>query len=123
MGIQPSVAVVHSLGKMAAAQAASVFSLEDGMRLVARRGAVLAALPGAGAMAVVFASKPCVAALLREANVASNGLGLRIAADNRAHQVVSGPLAAVEAVVKRFELEEARVRRLNTSQAFHSALV
>ena len=63
------------------------------------------------------------AALLREANVASNGLGLRIAADNRAHQVVSGPLAAVEAVVKRFELEEARVRRLNTSQAFHSAVV
>ena len=123
MGIQPSVAVVHSLGKMAAAQAASVFSLEDGMRLVARRGAVLTALPGAGAMAAVFASKPWVAALLREANVASNGLGLRIAADNRAHQVVSGPLAAVEAVVKRFELEEARVRRLNTSQAFHSAVV
>ena len=74
-------------------------------------------------MAVVSASKPCVAALLREANVASNGLGLRIAADNRAHQAVSGPLAAVEAVVKRFELEEARVRRLNTSQAFHSAVV
>ena len=123
MGIQPSVAVVHSLGKMAAAPAASVFSLEDGMRFVARRGAVLTALPGAGAMAVVFASKPWVAALLREANVASNGLGLRIAADNRAHQVVSGPLAAVEAVVKRFELEEARVRRLNTSQAFHSAVV
>ena len=104
MGIQPSVALVHSLGKMAAAPAASVFSLEDGMRLVARRGALLTAL-------------------LREANVASNGLGLRIAADNRAHQVVSGPLAAVEAVVKRFELEEARVRRLNTSQAFHSAVV
>ena len=36
------------------------------------------------------------AALLREANVASNGLGLRIAADNGAHQVVSGPVAAVE---------------------------
>lgn len=53
MGIQPSVAVVHSLRKMAAA-------------------------------------------LLREANVASNGLGLRIAADNGAHQVVSGPVAAVE---------------------------
>ena len=64
-----------------------------------------------------------MAALLREANVASNGLGLRIAADNGAHQVVSGPVAAVEAVVERFELEEARVRRLNTSQAFHSALV
>ena len=58
MEIQPSVAVVHSLGKMAAAQAASVFSLENGMRLVARRGALLTALPRAGAMAVVFASKP-----------------------------------------------------------------
>ncbi len=80
MGIQPSVAMVHSLRKMEAA-------------------------------------------LLREANVASNGWGLRIAAGNRAHQVVSSPVAAVEAVVKRFELEEARVRRLNMSQAFHSALV
>lgn len=96
MGIPPSVAGVRSLRKMAAAQPASVFSLADGMRFVAGRGALLTALPGAGAMAVVFASKPCLAALLGEANVASNGLVLPIAADNAAHQVVSGPVPAVE---------------------------
>jgi len=123
VGIQPNVVMGHSLGEIAAAQAAGVFSLEDGMCFVTKRGAALAALPGGGAMAAIFAPEPQVTAAMHEVNAASDGLGLSIAADNGAHQVVSGPVAAVEAMVGRFEAEEVRVRRLNTSQAFHSALV
>ncbi len=123
VGIRPSVAMGHSLGEFAAAQAAGVFSLEDGMRFVARRGATLSALAEPGAMAAIFASEPHVTAAMREINGASDGAGLSVAADNGAHQVVSGPVAAVESIVARFEAEEVRVRRLNTSNAFHSALV
>ena len=37
--------------------------------------------------------------------------------------MVSGPVAGIDAVSKRFESEGLRVRRLNTAKAFHSALV
>ena len=40
IGIQPSVVVGHDLGELAAAQAAGVFGLEDGLRLAAARGAL-----------------------------------------------------------------------------------
>lgn len=37
--------------------------------------------------------------------------------------MVSGPVAEIETISKRFESEGVRVRRLNTARAFHSALV
>ena len=53
LGIRPSVVVGHSVGELAAAQAAGVFSLEDGMRFAATRGALLSETEP-GAMAAVF---------------------------------------------------------------------
>ena len=64
-----------------------------------------------------------VASALDEHNAAIQGPGLSIAADNGAHQVVSGPVAAVEAIIERFEAEDVRVRRLRKSPAYHSAMV
>ena len=48
---------------------------------------------------------------------------MNISADNGAHQVVSGPAAGIEGVSKRLQDDGIRVRRLNTTRAFHSALV
>ena len=123
VGIRPSVVVGHSLGEFAAAQAAGVFSLQAGMRFVTRRGASLEALSGTGAMAAIFAPEPDVKAAIRAVNATSDDLDVSIAAYNGAHQVVSGPVPGVEAINERFESEDVRVRRLNTSQAFHSALI
>ena len=123
IGIRPSVVVGHSLGELAGAQAAGVFSLEDGLRFAAARGALMATLPEAGAMAAVFAPAAQVAAVVREQNVASKGVGLSIAADNGVHQVVSGPISAVEAVSERFLSEDVLVNRLNTTFGAHSVLV
>ncbi len=123
VGIRPSMVVGHSLGEFAAAQAAGVFSLQAGMRFVTRRGASLDALSGAGAMAAIFAPEPDVMAAIRAVNASSNDLDVSIAAFNGAHQVVSGPVPGVEAIMGRFESQDVRVRRLNTSQAFHSALI
>ena len=41
VGITPSVVLGHSVGEIAAAHAAGVFSLEDGMRFAAARGTLL----------------------------------------------------------------------------------
>ena len=122
VGVRPEVVVGHSIGELAAAQAAGVFSLEDGMRFAAKRGALMSQMEEGG-MAAIFAPAERVASAVEEVNAASSDPGLSISGYNGTHQVVSGPIAGIEAISKRFELEEVRVRRLNTTRAFHSALV
>ena len=122
VGVRPDVVLGHSVGEIAAAQAAGVFSLEDGMRFAAVRGTLLSGT-GPGTMAAIFASPSEVASAIEELNAASDGVGLSIAGDNGAHQVVSGPVPDIEKIVERFESEGVRARRLNTTKAFHSALV
>ena len=122
VGVRPTVVLGHSVGELAASWAAGVFSLEDGMRLAATRGALLSGT-GHGAMAAVFASAEKVVSAIESLNAESDGIGLSLAADNGTHQVVSGPAEKIEAISKRFETEEVRVTRLNTSRAFHSALL
>ena len=123
LGIAPAVILGHSLGEIAAAQAAGVFSLEDGLRFAAVRGELIGALPGEGAMAAIFAPRPLVAAAVEEQNRGAAGPGLSVAADNGAHQAVSGPAAEVETLLAQFEEKEVRVRRLRKSPAYHSAML
>ena len=123
LGVRPDVVMGHSLGEIAASQTAGVFSLEDGLRFASTRGELMASLPVAGAMAAVFAPASHVAEALEAWNAASEGLGLSIAADNGAHQVVSGEASEVEQIVQRFEAEGLRVNRLRSSPGYHSVLV
>ena len=123
IGIRPDVVLGHSLGEIAAAQAAEVYSLEDGLRFAAIRGALMAALPGEGAMAAIFAPADRVAAAVADHNETIAGVGISVAADNGAHQVVSGPADQVEAILSRFEREDFRVRLLRKSPAYHSAMM
>ena len=122
IGIRPAVVLGHSVGELAAAQAAGVFSLEDGMRLAEARGSLLSATKR-GAMAAVFAPAEKVAAEVESANAASGGVGVNISAYNGTHQVISGPTAEIEEISGLLESQGVRVRRLNTSRAFHSALM
>ena len=46
VGIRPHVALGNGTGEIAAAQAAGVFTLEDGLRFALTRGTLMAALPG-----------------------------------------------------------------------------
>ena len=123
LGIRPQVVVGHSLGEIAAAHAAGVFGLEDGLRFAGARGSLMAALPEEGAMAAILATETRVAAAVEELNAATSGPGLVIAVDNGPSQVVSGPVADVQAILARFESEGVQVRRLRPSPAYHSALV
>ena len=122
IGVRPDVVVGHSIGELAASQTAGVFSLEDGMRFAAVRGRLMSQM-AEGGMAAVFAPAERVAPAVEAANAASTGAELSISGYNGSHQVVSGPIAGIEAISKRFEQEGVRVRRLNTTRAFHSVLV
>ncbi|MCY3576464.1 MAG: SDR family NAD(P)-dependent oxidoreductase [bacterium] len=123
LGVRPSAVVGHSLGEFAAAHTAGVLSLEDGLRFVAGRGKLMSELSEPGAMAAVFAPTSEVAAAVEEQCAASGDLRLAIAADNGAHLMVSGPTADVEALLRRFEAAEVRVRRLEGSAGYHSAMM
>ena len=46
VGIRPNVALGYGTGEIAGAQAAGVFTLEDGLRFALTRGTLMAALPG-----------------------------------------------------------------------------
>src|SRR6185437_8948925 len=122
-GLEAAAALGHSVGEFAAAHAAGVLSLEEGARLVARRGALMGALPPGGAMAVVFAPSEAVAAALAGINAGTPGVGLSLAAENGTHRVVSGPAGLVDAIVAKFAAAGVRCHRLAVSHAFHSGLL
>ena len=121
-GIRPDAVLGHSVGEIAAAQTAGVFSIEDGMRFAAVRGTLLSNTE-TGTMAAIFANPQDVASTIEELNAKSEGPGLSIAGYNGAHQVVSGTVADIEQIVDLYESNGIRARRLNTKRAFHSALV
>ncbi len=113
-GVEPDVVIGHSIGELAAAYAAGVFSLEDACRLVALRGRLMGGC--GGAMVAVRASEEWVRERLDE--------GLVIAGLNAAESlVVSGEEAAIDAWCKRIESEGVKVTRLSVSGAFHSPLM
>jgi len=123
VGITPSVVVGHSMGEIAAAQAAGAFTPEQGLRLAATRGALMGATRSDGAMAAVFAPASRVEAAVAEHNANSREDGVNVAVDNGIQQVVSGPAAEVEAILGFFEAENVKVVRLRRSPGYHSALV
>lgn len=123
LGIHPDVVIGHSVGEFAAASAAGVFSIEDGMRLITRRSKLLHSLPGAGIMIAIFAPHAVVEEAVETYNRQTISEELAVAAYNGAHQVISGTPKAVAHVAHQFESRNVRISRLRTSHAFHSPLV
>ena len=116
-GLVPDVLLGHSVGQYAAACVAGVFSLDDGLRLLAERGKLFGALPTGGRMAAVFAEAGNVEEHLDDYP------HLSVAAYNGAHTVVSGPGDDVHALVERFQRDGVRCELIDTSHAFHSELI
>ncbi|WP_374122374.1 amino acid adenylation domain-containing protein [Variovorax boronicumulans] len=114
-GLRPAAMIGHSVGEFAAAVLANVMSLADAARLVAQRGALMQALP-AGRMLSVRLSAAQVQPYLGEA--------LSLAAENGpTASVIAGPFEAIAALQARLEAEGVAARLLETSHAFHSAMM
>jgi acyl transferase domain-containing protein/SAM-dependent methyltransferase len=118
-GVEPAAVIGHSVGEYAAACAAGVFSLEDGLKLIAHRGRLMQALPPGGMMAALFA--PVDEVVSAVAPVADR---VAIAAINAPESVViSGETAAVESILASFAQRNVQGQRLFVSLAAHSPLV
>ena len=118
-GIEPAAVIGHSAGEYVAACVAGVFTLEEGLKLIARRGRLMRDLPPGGAMAAVFTS-------VEEANRAIGALADRVsvAAINAEDSVViSGDAAALQTVVADLATRNVESQRLFVSLAAHSPLV
>jgi acyl transferase domain-containing protein len=105
----------HSLGEYVAACLAGVLTLDDAVRLVALRGQLMQAMPTGAMLAVGMAEADLVPLL---------GSDLALAAVNGPAQcVVSGALAAIDALAQQLHDQGVTARRLHTSHAYHSPLM
>ncbi|MFF9780636.1 ACP S-malonyltransferase [Streptomyces nigrescens] len=119
-GDEPAFLAGHSLGEYCALHAAGAFDFATGLRLVQRRGALMAQAQGGGMAAVVGVDEARLRELLDEGGFA----GLTVANDNAPQQkVVSGATATVDALVTYLDARDVRCVRLNVSGAFHSPLM
>jgi malonyl CoA-acyl carrier protein transacylase/thioesterase domain-containing protein/aryl carrier-like protein len=116
-GVRPQAVIGHSLGEYVAACVAGVLSPEEGLRLVAARGRLMATLAEGGGMLSVEASLPEVSGWIA-------GHGLEVAAVNApSSTVVSGWRSALEVFAAELEGRGVRSRWLPVATAFHCGLV
>ncbi len=118
-GVEPFVVMGHSAGEYVAACIAGVFSLEDGLKLIAERGRLMQSLPSGGKMSAIFTDQ----AKVKDA-IQSYADSVSIAAINGpTNIVISGDGTAIDAICNSLETQGIKTRSLKVSHAFHSPLV
>jgi acyl transferase domain-containing protein/acyl carrier protein len=116
LGIKPDAVVGHSMGEVAAAHIAGCLSLEQAMRVVCRRSALMSRVSGQGAMALVDLSIEALQERL-------SGLGdqVSVAASNGPRSsVMSGSPEAVQQVMAGLQRDDVFCRLVNVDVASHS---
>lgn len=118
-GTRPAIVIGHSVGELAAAVAAGLMTLDEGVQAVLARGA---------AMQTAFDTGRMVAVRLSEADaeefLSRHGLDLAVAAVNGPESVVlSGPTDEVETACHLLTEAGVRHTRLDVRFAFHSPLM
>ena len=109
----------HSIGEYVAACVAGVFSLEDGLKLVAHRGRLMQQLPAGGEMLSVMASAEAIAEL-----IAPHKDKVAIAAINgKESTVISGVAVVIRSISEKLETQGIKTKQLQVSHAFHSPLM
>ncbi len=114
-GIRPQALLGYSLGEYTAACLAGVLSLADALTLVARRAALIEALPPGAMTAVPLSEEEALRRLTP---------GLSLAAVNAPEvSVVAGAPDELSALERRLAEEGLPCRRLPAAHAFHSRMM
>jgi acyl transferase domain-containing protein/SAM-dependent methyltransferase len=114
-GVRPAAMIGHSVGEFVAATLAGVMTLEDALRLIARRGQLISALPRGSMLAVMAPAESLEQFVGGEVSLAAmNAPGF---------SVLSGPDRLIDEVEAALSRESVAARRLHTSHAFHSAMM
>ena len=114
-GVKPVATIGHSIGEYVAACLAGVFSVEDGLALVAARGKLMQKLPS-GSMLAIPLSEGEIIPLLAE------NLSLAVI-NGTSNCVVSGTTDEIATLQDRLATQGIDCRRLKTSHAFHSPMM
>jgi acyl transferase domain-containing protein len=128
-GVAPGAVTGHSVGETAAAVTAGALSLEQGLRLVLKRGERMGAARAAGQedgrMLAAEMSLAEGSELLTEVSSQVRDLQIRdaeIAAVNAPRSIVfSGPESAMRSIAEELSRRQVSTRRLDVQYAFHSA--
>jgi acyl transferase domain-containing protein/NADPH:quinone reductase-like Zn-dependent oxidoreductase/short-subunit dehydrogenase/acyl carrier protein len=116
-GISPDMVIGHSVGEVAAAQAAGILSLDQAAALIVTRSRHQHATRGTGRMAAIGATPEAVAPMLEEC-----GPGLEIAAINApAALTIAGPEAAIARLCQAAMAARMVAIPLDLDYAFHSS--
>ncbi len=115
LGCTPSALLGHSIGEFGALVVGGVLSWEDGARAVAARGRMMAGMEPGAMVATRLSESQLQPFLVDEVEIA--------ALNTPQSTVLSGPFDAIGEVQRVLEREGHRTRTLETSHAFHSAMM
>lgn len=119
-GVRPGAVIGHSMGEVAAAVVAGALSLQDGVRVICRRSALLARLSGSGAMASVELPEQGV-----RDELTSRGIDDVVVAVLASPQttVIGGDTQTIRDLVAAWEQREVMAREVAVDVASHSPQV
>ncbi|WP_413198535.1 beta-ketoacyl synthase N-terminal-like domain-containing protein [Nostoc piscinale] len=120
-GVHPEAMIGHSIGEYVAAAIAGVFSLEDALAIVAKRGQLMQQLPPGGMLAIKLPAKD-VQSLLDTSEFYRASLQIAVI-NSPSACVVSGISSVITALEQQLTVQAVECRRLHTSHAFHSLMM
>ena len=119
VGVRPSLTMGHSVGEVAAAEAAGALSLRDAVKVIVHRSRHQEATANTGGMAAIIGPREAAVSLVEEFPA------LAVAGHNSYRCIVAaGPIEALGALADRArETQKLRVQRLDLAYPFHTSLM
>lgn len=114
-GVKPKGLIGHSLGEYVAAAIAGVFSLQDILNILLKRGRLMASTAHGSMLAVYYDASMFDSSAWPDINIA--------AYNSKNCFVVSGPAQAIDSFSKEINANGIHSTELHTSHAFHSSLM